>query len=300
MRNVRFVIRYDGTAFAGWQTQPGERTVQETLEKAISQVTQQERVRLNPSGRTDGGVHALGQVANCYLKTRHSPEVLVKAVNAHLTTDLCVRFADDVPQSFCANKDAIRKTYRYLIYDGRPQDPFSLKFAHHCRKLLNAELMHDAAQALLGRHDFRSFETDWPNRLSSVRTISHISVTRRGEYLWLDVEADGFLYNMVRTIAGTMLKVGRGDWPPSQIPEVLLAQDRRAAGPTAPPEGLFLLKVTYPGKLALPEEQEILFFSGAKGPELQDELLRRDGELEANSELGQDWETIRSSIERKQ
>src|SRR5438552_13337981 len=124
MRNLKLTIRYDGTEFFGWQVQPGRRTVQEVLEKAIAEITREERVRANASGRTDAGVHAVGQVANVYTATRLSCEVFARAVNAHLPADVGVRLCDEVPQAFCANKDAVRKTYRYVIDDGRPPDPF--------------------------------------------------------------------------------------------------------------------------------------------------------------------------------
>jgi tRNA pseudouridine38-40 synthase len=254
LRNIRLVVRYDGTKFQGWQTQPGQRTVQETLEAAIRSITQEARVKVNPSGRTDAGVHALAQPVNFFSGTRLSAATLMKAVNANLPPDLCVRFADDVPQSFCANRDAIRKTYRYVIYDGRPHDPFCRRYAWHNRKKLNDSAMARAAQYLIGRHDFRSFETDWPNRLSSIRTIHRLDVIRTGELIAIEVEADGFLYNMVRTIAGTLMQVGRGAWPESEVQKVLRAEDRRVAGPTAPPEGLFLLRVTYPDPWTLPDQ----------------------------------------------
>ena len=259
MRNLRFVLRYDGTDFAGWQTQPGRRTVQEAFEQAVAAITREPRVRANASGRTDAGVHAVGQVANLYSATTLPCDVLAKAVNAKLPGDVCVRRCDEVPQAFCANKDAVRKTYRYLIYDGRPHDPFPRRFATHSRRPLDAAAMFAASRCLLGRHDFRCFETDWPNRLSSVRTITALDVARRGEYVWVDVEADGFLYNMVRAIAGTLTQVGRGHWPAAKVAEVLAAGDRRQAGPTASPEGLCLLRVTYPGRLALPDDPAPLF-----------------------------------------
>jgi tRNA pseudouridine38-40 synthase len=245
MRNLKLTIRYDGTDFFGWQTQPGKRTVQETIEKAIAEITQEERVRVNYSGRTDSGVHAVGQVANVFTASALSCETLLKAINAKLPDDVSVREVVEVPQSFDANKDAVRKMYRYVIQDGRIQDPFMRKYAWFVRQKLDVEAMSRASQCLAGRHDFRSFETEWPNRLTSVRTITHLAVNRFGEFIWIDVEADGFLYNMVRAIAGSLVQVGRGFWPEAQIEEVLKAMDRRLAGPTAPPEGLFLMRVTY-------------------------------------------------------
>jgi tRNA pseudouridine38-40 synthase len=245
VRNLKLTIRYDGTEFFGWQTQPGQRTVQETIEKAIASITQEERVRVNCSGRTDSGVHAVGQVANVYTASTLSCAALLKAINAKLPDDVRLRELGEAPQSFCANKDALRKRYRYVIQDGRLHDPFMRRYAWFVRQTLDVEAMRRASRCLVGRHDFRSFETEWPNRLTSVRTITHLSVNRFGEFIWIDVEADGFLYNMVRAIAGTLVQVGRGFWPESQVEEVLRAMDRRLAGPTAPPEGLFLMRVTY-------------------------------------------------------
>ncbi|MBX9581070.1 MAG: tRNA pseudouridine(38-40) synthase TruA [Gemmataceae bacterium] len=245
MRNLKLTIRYDGTDFFGWQTQPGRRTVQETVEAAIREITREDRVRLNCSGRTDSGVHAVAQVANVYTATKLPCGVLLKAINAKLPADVCVRSVEEAPQGFCANKDAVRKAYRYVIRDGRIPDPFLRRYAWFVRQPLDAAAMHRASRCLVGRHDFRCFETEWPNRLTSVRTITRLAVSRFGEVIWVDVEADGFLYNMVRAIAGTLVQVGRGYWPEGRVEEVLRAMDRRLAGPTAPPEGLFLLRVTY-------------------------------------------------------
>jgi tRNA pseudouridine38-40 synthase len=244
MRNLKLTVAYDGTDFSGWQTQPGFRTVQETLEAALATLTG-EQVRVNASGRTDTGVHALGQVVNLYSNTRHSPQVLLQAVNAHLPADVQVVDAAEMPEAFDANRDARRKLYRYVIHDGRVPNLFLRRYAFHSRHPLDVEAMRAAALPLLGRHDFHSFESDWPNRMSSVRTITHLSINRLGEWIWLDVEADGFLYNMVRAIAGTLINVGRGYWPADRVAEILRAEDRREAGPTASAHGLFLMRVTY-------------------------------------------------------
>jgi tRNA pseudouridine38-40 synthase len=210
MRNLKLTVQYDGTEFNGWQTQPGYRTVQETLESAIAAVTQEKRVRVNASGRTDAGVHAVGQVVNVYTGTRLGCDKFVRAVNAHLPADVAVRDCAEASQAFDANKDAVRKLYRYVIHDGPVPDPFLRKYACHSKHPLDAAAMGRAARCLVGRHDFRCFETEWPNRLTSIRTVTHLSVNRVGEYVWLDAEADGFLYNMVRAIAGTLMNVGRG------------------------------------------------------------------------------------------
>jgi tRNA pseudouridine38-40 synthase len=245
MRNFKLTLSYDGTDFNGWQTQPGHRTVQETLEAAIAKLTGETRIRVNASGRTDTGVHALGQVVNCCSATLLEPAVLLRAINAHLPDDIVVQAAEEASAAFDANRDAVRKLYRYVIHDGEVPSPFLRRYACHTRHRLDASAMARAAEVLCGQHDFRSFETEWPNRATSVRTITHFAVNRFGDYIWLDVEADGFLYNMVRAISGTLMNVGRGYWPESQVAEILQAGDRTLAGPTAPAQGLFLVRVTY-------------------------------------------------------
>jgi tRNA pseudouridine38-40 synthase len=132
-----------------------------------------------------------------------------------------------------------------VIHDGPVPSPFLRRYCCQSKRRLDAAAMARAAEPLRGRHDFHSFETDWPNRMSSVRTITHLAVNRAGDYIWIDVEADGFLYNMVRAIAGTLINVGRGFWPESKVAEILTAEDRTEAGPTAPACGLFLMRVTY-------------------------------------------------------
>jgi tRNA pseudouridine38-40 synthase len=169
----------------------------------------------------------------------------VRALNAHLPADVVVREAEEMPQAFDANRDARRKLYRYVVHDGPVPDLFLRRYCHHTKHRLDAAAMRRAAEPLRGRHDFHSFETDWPNRMSSVRTITHLAVNRMGDWMWLDVEADGFLYNMVRAIAGTLFNVGRGYWPESSVADILRAEDRALAGPTAPAQGLFLMRVSY-------------------------------------------------------
>lgn len=247
MRNLKLVLTYDGTDFAGWQRQRGQRTVQQVLEEAIAQLTGAHS-SVNASGRTDAGVHALGQVVNFYTASLHPPEVFVKALNALLPRDVRVLDAAEVPQSFHSTLDAKAKLYRYVIDNHPVADPFQLRYSHHVYHPLDVPAMNRAAQALKGRHDFHSFETHWPNRTSSVRTITHIAVNTMNNFVWVDVEADGFLYNMVRSITGTLLLVGSGRWPEIRVAEVLAAEDRREAGPTAPPQGLFLVRVRYQGE----------------------------------------------------
>lgn len=244
MANLRATLSYDGTNFHGWQTQPGLRTVQETLETALVDLTA-ERIRVNASGRTDTGVHALGQVVNFHTNSRLAPEVILRATNARLPEDVILRTADAVDDTFDANRSARRKLYRYVIHDGNVPDLFQRRYAHHCRFRLDEVRMREAAFALVGTHDFRCFETEWPNRASSVRTITHFSINRFSDFIWLDVEANGFLYNMVRAISGTLINVGRGYWPVTYLAELIAAGDRTKAGPTAPACGLFLVRVAY-------------------------------------------------------
>ncbi len=244
MRNIKLLISYDGTDFSGWQRQPDRRTVQRSLEEAIGRLTGVE-APTNASGRTDAGVHALGQVVHFYTASPHDPAVFVKALNAILPPDVRVLEAREMPQAFHSTLDARAKRYRYVIDNGTIADPFRLRYSHHVYQKLDVDAMHRAAQALKGRHDFHSFETNWPNRTSSVRTIADISAGREGDTVRVEVEADGFLYNMVRSIAGTLILVGLGRWPEARVAEALHSEDRREAGPTAPPEGLFLVRVRY-------------------------------------------------------
>ena len=250
MRTLKLTLAYDGTAYAGWQVQPEQRTLQETLEAALAKLTG-ETIRITASGRTDAGVHALAQVVSFSTHSPLAAEIIQRALNAELPDDMAVLEAAEAPPGFHAIRDAVRKRYRYVLHDGPSPDVFRRHYSWHYRQRLDADAMHRAAQALLGTHDFRSFESAWPQRTSSVRTIFDISVRRcfpgSHDLLALEVEADGFLYNMVRAIVGTLIEVGRGTRPESWPAEVLSAQDRRRAGMTAPPQGLFLLRVEYNG-----------------------------------------------------
>lgn len=244
MRNLKLVLCYDGTDYHGWQRQGELPTVQLALENALAELTT-EQISTTASGRTDAGVHALGQVVHFYTASAHSPKVLVRGLNAILPREIRVLDAQEVPQAFHATLDAKSKHYRYVI-DNRPiADPFQLRYRWHVHRPLDVDAMSRAANVLLGRHDFRSFETEWPNRISSVRTITRLDVVRDGTNILIDVEADGFLYNMVRTIAGSLELVGAGKRSESWLAEALAAERRAMAGPTAPAKGLFLVSVRY-------------------------------------------------------
>jgi tRNA pseudouridine38-40 synthase len=248
MRSFRLILSYDGTAYVGWQVQAHGRTIQAELEAALLQVTGQ-RVRAAASGRTDAGVHAIGQAVSFCCDTRLSADVLRKALDANLPRDIVVREVREAPDGFHAIRDALRKRYRYVIQDGPIQDVFGRAYTWYVPQRLDVEAMQSAAQSLVGTHDFSSFEAAGSPRVSSVRTIYELTIERRsGDFLErviVEVEADGFLYNMVRNLVGSLVEVGSGRRQPPWIVAVLSGQDRKLAGMTAPPQGLFLVSVNY-------------------------------------------------------
>jgi len=241
-------LAYDGTAYAGWQVQANQATVQQVVETAIARITGQ-RIRVTASGRTDAGVHALGQVVGFAVETRLDAQTLMRAINSRLPMDVILNHIEAAPVAFDPIREAVRKRYRYMIHDGPQRDVFSRDHAWHHREPLDAELMHEAAQCLLGKHDFSSFETSGSERATSVRTITDIFASREQppiqNMLRVEVEADGFLYNMVRAIVGTLVDVGRGVLLVEEMGPIVAACDRRKAGRTAPPQGLFLVNVDY-------------------------------------------------------
>jgi len=248
MRCWKLIVAYDGTGFSGWQWQPARRTVQGELETAIRKVTG-EQLRVVASGRTDAGVHALGQAVSFASGWRLTSDILARALNANLPDDVVVREASEVRAGFNAIDDAVSKRYRYVIHNGPQRDVFSRRYAWHLHYPLDVAAMDQAAQSLRGRHDFKSFETSGSARVSTVRTIEQIGVAPAdaafGSCIRLEIEADGFLYNMVRNIVGTLVLVGRGKKPVVWPSEVLAQRDRRTAGATAPPQGLYLLEVRF-------------------------------------------------------
>jgi tRNA pseudouridine38-40 synthase len=278
LRNVRLRIAYDGTDYVGWQVQPNGTSVQAVLLEAIRRLTG-EQATLFAAGRTDSGVHALGQVANFRTNSTIPADQIRRGLQNYLPDDVVVRHVDEVPEDFHATYDAIRKRYRYVIRNTRVKDPFTRRFAWHFWGDLDVAAMQSAADVLLGTHDFRCFESQWPNKATSVRTIEEVVVRRCAEwdvwdegrgsrvegksdgadsasspgpwtldprpYVTFDIVADGFLYNMVRAIMGTLIKVGRGTWNADDVRRIVEQGDRGQAGETAPPQGLFLVKVDY-------------------------------------------------------
>ncbi len=253
MRTIRLLLVYDGTDYHGWQRQPGRRTVQGTLEAALEKVTGAPH-RIVGSSRTDAGVHALGQVAAFRTASRLPADTLRRALNANLPHDVVAVEAAEAAPSFHPLADAAAKRYRYLLGDGPFPDVFRRRYIWQRWRDLDAEAMHRAGQALVGRHDFASFQSAGSPREDTVRTLFDVAVTRgfqnEAHLLAVEVEGDGFLYNMVRTIVGTLVEVGRGARGAPWVADVLAARDRGRAGPTAPPEGLYLLWVRFAGGAA--------------------------------------------------
>ena len=248
VRTFKLTLAYDGTAFAGWQFQPASRTVQAVLEEAMAAVTGLSG-RALAAGRTDAGVHALGQIVSVRSDTRLTPEVLRRALNARLPDDVAVIEAVEVPASFHPIRHATGKRYRYLLCDARVRTVFRRYTSWHLHTRLDVDAMRRAAACLLGTHDFRSFQSQGSPRSSTVRTVRELTIARgKGpdeDLVTLEIEADGFLYNMVRSIVGTLVEVGRGARPEGWVAAALEACDRSAAGPKAPPQGLILVRVNY-------------------------------------------------------
>jgi tRNA pseudouridine38-40 synthase len=248
MRTLKLTLAYDGTNYSGWQTQPGRATLQETFERALRRVIGED-IRVIASGRTDAGVHALGQVVGFQCNSTLDPQTLKRALNSELPPDISVLEATEAPEGFHAIVGARRKRYRYELCDGPIRDVFARSYVWHCYTPLDDKAMHRAGQALVGTHDFASFQTSGSPRETSVRTVFELCVVRGqgdlADRVTLEIEADGFLYNMVRAIVGTLVEVGQGRRDEAWPAEVLAARNRQAAGRTAPPQGLFLVRVDY-------------------------------------------------------
>lgn len=248
-RWLKLTVAYHGAAYAGWQWQPNHPTVQGALQDAWRTITGEEP-KLTASGRTDAGVHAEGQVVGVETASTTEPRRLLRGLNATLPEDVVVRAVEPAPDGFHATHDALRKTYRYQLHNGPVPPLFDQSTVWHCRSgQLDIERMGQGGAHLVGRHDFVSLESAGSERASTVRTITDLAVTEHhadgGRRIDITVTGDGFLYNMVRTIAGTLVEVGRGAQPPEWVAEVLAARSRDAAGQTAPPEGLVLARVEY-------------------------------------------------------
>ena len=261
-RNIRLTLAYDGTRYAGWQVQPDRVSIQSTIEDAIATLTG-ERVSLLSAGRTDAGVHAVGQVASFFTSSTIPPDKWRPALQSKLPADIVIRTSEEVPLDFHATYAAKLKRYRYVILESRIDNPFLRPFVWRLNGPLDVDAMQAAADLLVGTHDFRSFESHWPNTDSSIRTVFEARLARTsgwnvwdpssvmadterpGEFIVFEIVGNGFLYNMVRAIVGTLVNIGRGSWTLTQFESAFRALDRNAAGETAPAQGLYLVSVTY-------------------------------------------------------
>jgi tRNA pseudouridine38-40 synthase len=242
--NIKLTVEYDGTHYHGWQVQPTGETVQAVLEKAVSTVLGRP-THVIGSGRTDAGVHALGQVANFLSDTELEPHRVQRALNALTPDDVTIKTVEIVPDSFHARRDGRSRIYEYRILNRPSPSPFLLKFAWHVHDPLNIALMREAITCLEGEHDLSSFRAAGCDAAHPVRTIYRASLSPRDELIVFTVEATAFLRHMMRNLIGTLVEVGRQQRTPQSFAEVLQSRDRTKAGIKAPARGLFLMEVKY-------------------------------------------------------
>ena len=247
-RVVRLLLQYDGGPYHGWQVQPGLVTVQSLLQEAVAGITGEAAV-LHAAGRTDAGVHALGQVAHFETGSRLSCEVLARAMNARLPRTIAVRDAREAPPSFDARYSALAKTYRYRLLLRPCRSPLEDGRLWHIPYPLRIAAMRRAASYLTGRRDFSSFRSSGCASRTAVRDLRTITMGKRGEYLEIDFTGAGFLRHMVRALVGTLVETGRGRFRPEEMKTILASRNRSRAGPTAPARGLYLMEVHYPAGL---------------------------------------------------
>lgn len=247
MRTIRLTLQYDGTSYVGWQRQAEGTSIQQLLEDALLPI-EGARVVVHGAGRTDAGVHALGQVASLTLTAAIEPATLSRALNAVLPEDVRVTAVTEVDAGFHARFSATGKVYEYRILNAPYATPFLRRYALHVKAPLDLDAMRAASAALLGEHDFSAFQAAGSDVHTAVRTIHRLEWlpgSSPDEPLVMCIEGDGFLRHMVRNIAGTMIEIGRGRWPPASLAGILASRDRRRAGNTAPAHGLFLQRVHY-------------------------------------------------------
>jgi len=244
IRKIKLTVQYDGSRYSGWQIQPGKRTIQGELVEALSNLVRV-RTHVHGASRTDAGVSALGQVALFEIDSPIPTENFADAINDRLPHEIVVTSAEEAPSGFDLFGGVKNKLYRYKIYTGRYRPVLRLNQCWHLPKKLNVPAMNRAAQLLVGTKDFKSFASSADRRESSVRTIFRCDVTAEDKWIYVNVEGDGFLYNMVRNIVGTLVEVGVGRWKPEKMNEILEAKNRTAAGRLAPPAGLCLMWIQY-------------------------------------------------------
>lgn len=244
MRNIKLIIEYDGKGFNGWQKQPDRLNIQGEIEKAIEEITG-EKVDLTASGRTDAGVHSLGQTANFKTDSKIPTEKFAKAINSRLKKSIVIKSAEEVDEKFHSRYSVKSKTYRYIINNSENGTAIYRGLEYHVPMKLDYEKMNEAMKYFIGEHDFKAFKASGTSSKSSVRKILDGSVRKEGERVIIEVTGTGFLYNMVRIISGTLLDVGLGKIKPEDIPSIIESKDRTKAGKTLPAYGLYLLQVNY-------------------------------------------------------
>lgn len=245
MRNIRLNIQYDGTNFVGWQKQKNGISVQEVIESAVSRILNQ-KIRLISAGRTDAGVHARQQVANFFTTNKKiSLSEMKLGINSLLPPDIRIISIKQVDKKFHARFDAKFKTYRYFMYTGEVLSPFQYRYVWYIPRKLNYKIMENECKYLIGKKDFKCFQARGSSVKNTVRNVYKASLTTRGNYMIFEIQADGFLYKMVRLIVGTLVEVGRGKFSPGWVKYLLKGNQGYKPGPTAPPQGLFLWKVVY-------------------------------------------------------
>jgi tRNA pseudouridine38-40 synthase len=250
-------LEYDGRAYSGWQFQPGLETVQHVVQQAFSRVADAP-VECTCAGRTDAGVHASGQVLHFDSDAARSERAWRLGANTYLPGDVSVTWVREVPSHFHARYSAAARSYRYVILNRDSRPGLATGRATWERRPLDAEVMHAAAQVLLGEHDFSAFRAVECQSKSPVRLIERLAVTRDAEWVYLDVTANAFLHHMVRNIAGLLMSVGQGESPAGRVAEVLASRDRRTNAATAPPDGLYLVAVRYPAEFGLPSQSVMI------------------------------------------
>lgn len=243
MRNIKITVQYDGTNYCGWQEQPNSLGIQGNIEYAIKEITG-EKVKINGSGRTDAGVHAIGQVANFKIESNIKAAQIPDALNSKLPKDISVVKAEEVDEEFHARYSAKGKIYRYLVYNNRYRNPILKDISYQVKYDLDFDKMEKEAKSLIGTHDFCGFMSSGSSVKDTVRTIRDVKIEKEGDLIVFEFEGNGFLYNMVRIISGTLIDIGRGKINES-MEEIIKSKNRSKAGHTAPGHALFLKKVFY-------------------------------------------------------
>ncbi len=245
MKNIKLVIEYDGKDYNGWQKQPNKLNIQGEIERAIQEITGEEKIELIASGRTDAGVHALGQVANFKTKTKIPVEKLAIAINSKLKKSVIIKSAQKVEERFHSRYNCREKTYRYVINNSSQGSAIYRNLEYHFPIKLNIEAMKSAIKFFEGEHDFKSFKSSGTSSKNSIRTIYKAEIKQENEQILIELTGNGFLYNMVRIISGTLVDVGLGKIKPDEISHIIDSGDRTKAGKTLPAHGLFLVEVKY-------------------------------------------------------